>query len=207
MSTKAPKQMTGLVATTIADFLGLSPAEESLIATKVRFTILVKQARTERGWTQAQLAQALETTQQAVARAERGGASVSLDFLLRALVTLGFSLANLGNELRALDAVSQSEVKRQPHTKGQVEAACHEASPCAATESMSSSSTTVSEIKPLERENLVSAQKVAADAQTPAPVLRLIRGGFQGTSVAASGDWRFTSPSCGAGQQLRAATG
>lgn len=102
-------EAAGFVPTTVAEFLGLSPAEEALVETKVRFTTLLKQARTARGLTQAQLAKALSTTQQAVARAERGGTGVTLDFLLRALVTLEVSLADLGNELHALGAALQTD--------------------------------------------------------------------------------------------------
>ncbi len=82
MDTQAlkPLKKAGIVPTTVAEFLGLTPAEEAVVETKVRFTMLLKQKRIGRGWTQAQLAKALETRQQTVARAERGGESVSLDF-------------------------------------------------------------------------------------------------------------------------------
>ena len=173
-------EAAGFVPTTVAESLGLSPAEEALVETKLRFTILLKQTRTQRGWTQAQLANALETTQQTVARAERGGASVSLDFLLRALVTLGLSLADLGDELHALDAVLHPAA-----------AACHSQSACAETQAMSERRV---EFKLLEKENLVSPEKVAAAAQTTAPMLSLIRGGFSGTPLKAGGARQWSPP-------------
>lgn len=109
MDTQTLKRLeeAGFVPTTVAEFVGLSPAEAALVETRARFTPLLKQTRTARGWTQAQLARALGTRQQTIARAERGGSSVSLDFLLRALLTAGLSLSDVGDELSALDAALQ----------------------------------------------------------------------------------------------------
>lgn len=177
MDTQTLKRLeeAGFVATSVAEFLGLSPAEEALVETKVRFTALLKQTRRAQKWTQAQLAKALETTQQTVARAERGGESVSLDFLLRSLVTLGLSLTDIGEELRALDAVLHPET-----------ADCAEESPCSLTEPMSSSE---GQVVSSEKDGLIPGAQVVAAAQPSAPMLRLIRGGFSGNSANSSRQW------------------
>lgn len=159
MDTQTLKRLqdAGFTPTTVAAFLGLSPAEEALVETKVRFTALLKQTRLACGWTQAQLAKALGTRQQMIARAERGGDSVTIDFLLRALVTLGLSLTDLGAELRALDATLHPE------------AASHDAPTVSISRSMSQSA---GEFAPLDKESLIDPKQIAAASRPTGPLLR-----------------------------------
>ena len=173
MDTQTLKRLqdAGFVPTTITAFLELSPAEEAFVETKVRFTALLKQTRLERGWTQAQLAKELGTRQQMIARAERGGDSITIDFLLRALVTLNLSLTDLGAELRALDAALHPEM-----------AASYDQASCATTRPISQSA---GEFAPLDKESLIDPKQIAAASRPAAPVLELLRGGFQEVTPAA----------------------
>jgi hypothetical protein len=79
-----------------ADFLGLSPVESAYVEAHVRLSRAVGRRRREQGLTQMQLALALGSSQSRVAKAEAGDASVSLDFLARALFGLGTSVEEVG---------------------------------------------------------------------------------------------------------------
>lgn len=168
-------QKAGFAATTVTDFLSLSPAEEALVETKVRFTALLKQERVAQGLTQKELAKKLETTQQTVARAE-SGTNVSLDFLLRALITLGTSLADLGAELQALygvlnggntssGVISPSETKATP---------CTEESPCAQAHPADQDFDLVETV---DEERVLTRELVVAATKPTAPMLKIIKGG------------------------------
>lgn len=72
-----------------ATFLGLSDEEQELVAMKIELVDGVKAHRAEQGITQAELARRLGSSQSRVAKLEAGDPSVSLDLLMRALLTLG----------------------------------------------------------------------------------------------------------------------
>lgn len=93
--TKQLLRDAGFEIGTEREFLGLSAAQDTIVEIKVRLTALLRHERKLRGWTQAKLAQSLETRQQVVARAEQGHRSVTLDLLLRALLALGVSLNHI----------------------------------------------------------------------------------------------------------------
>jgi UDP-N-acetylglucosamine 1-carboxyvinyltransferase len=63
----------------------------------VQIGALVRDARKHRGWTQTQLAEALSTSQSAVARVEQGKQNVSLEILARIGTALDTSLVKLGH--------------------------------------------------------------------------------------------------------------
>lgn len=74
-----------------ADFLGLSAQEQELIDLKLDLVNGVKALRTEQKLSQAALAKLLGSSQSRIANLEAGDPSVSLDLLLRALLSLGSS--------------------------------------------------------------------------------------------------------------------
>lgn len=96
---KALLAEAGFEVTSTAEFLGLSRSEELLIEAQVVLTELLRQARRSAGWTQAQLAERLNTKQQVVARLEAGLGKVSLDAVLRALLECGLSLETIGDSI------------------------------------------------------------------------------------------------------------
>src|SRR5882757_1186401 len=62
----------------------------------VRIGRLIRDARQHRGWTQAQLAEALSTSQSAVNRIERGNQNISLEMIARIGEALDSEIVSLG---------------------------------------------------------------------------------------------------------------
>jgi DNA-binding XRE family transcriptional regulator len=71
------------------EFLGLTPEEEALVAMKLDLALGVRSLRARTKVTQAELAKRLGSSQSRVAKLEAGDRSVSLDLLMRALLSLG----------------------------------------------------------------------------------------------------------------------
>lgn len=74
-----------------ADFLGLSPDEVAYLEIKEALGRCVREHRRSGDRTQALLAEELGSSQSRVAKMEAGDASVSLDLLIRSLLTMGVS--------------------------------------------------------------------------------------------------------------------
>jgi DNA-binding XRE family transcriptional regulator len=87
-----------------ADFLGLNDEEQALVVMKLELVDGVKELRSEQRITQAELARRLGSSQSRVAKLEAGDRSVSIDLLMRALLSLGASrkqiAAMIGNAQR-----------------------------------------------------------------------------------------------------------
>ena len=79
-----------------ADFLQLTPEEAAYVELKLALTNLLRQMRTENGWTQAEIARRVGSSQSRVAKLEGGDPSVSVDLLIKWLLALGVSRAQLG---------------------------------------------------------------------------------------------------------------
>jgi DNA-binding XRE family transcriptional regulator len=77
------------------EFLGLSEEEAAFVELKLALADDLKQRRLKRGMTQAQLAKRLESSQSRVAKMEAGDRSVSLDLLVRSLLTVGMTRRDL----------------------------------------------------------------------------------------------------------------
>lgn len=73
--------------------IGLNQLEKELIHQKNRMIDHLKDVRTKRGMTQAELARKVGTMQPAIARMEAGQVGdVSFDFLIRVALALGISM-------------------------------------------------------------------------------------------------------------------
>ncbi len=81
-------KMGGRVAS-VQEFLNLSDAEVRLIDLRIQLARELRERRTARRVTQAQLAKLLGTSQPRVATMEAGDPQTSLEALLRALIVLG----------------------------------------------------------------------------------------------------------------------
>lgn len=79
----------GWTVGTAADFLGLSESEEALVELKLTLSRRLRERRTRRRLSQGQLARLLGSSQSRVAKMEAGDPSVSIDLLLRSLLTMG----------------------------------------------------------------------------------------------------------------------
>lgn len=78
------------------EFLGLTDAEAAITDVRVALARALKSRRLKRHVSQATVAQLVGSSQARVARMEAGDPSVSLDLLLRTLLTFGTSPAEIG---------------------------------------------------------------------------------------------------------------
>src|SRR6266536_1933029 len=87
------------VATT-AEFLGLSSEEAAIVVMKLRLSQALRARRTALHLSQVALAKRLGSSQSRVAKMEAGEGSVSIDLLMKALVTLGATPSDVGKALQ-----------------------------------------------------------------------------------------------------------
>ncbi len=80
---------------TAREFLRLSAEEAAYIEFKVRLAMGLREWRRRRDLTQSDLAKRLQSSQSRIAKMEAGDPSVSLDLLVRSLLTLGASRRDL----------------------------------------------------------------------------------------------------------------
>lgn len=78
------------------ELLGLSSEEESLIEMKLSLATSLRKLREASGLTQSQLAKRLGSSQSRVAKLESADPSVSIDLLVRSLLALGSTRAQVG---------------------------------------------------------------------------------------------------------------
>ncbi len=83
------------------DFLEMTDQEASYVEIKLALSVAVRKLRRQRRLTQLQLAELMRSSQSRVAKAEAGDASVSLDLLVRSLLTLGASNRDLADLISA----------------------------------------------------------------------------------------------------------
>jgi ribosome-binding protein aMBF1 (putative translation factor) len=85
---------------TTKDFLKLSPEEALLIEIKLDLAAAVRRERTRRHWTQAHLAQVLDSSQSRLAKMKTGDRTVSIDLLVGALVRMGVTRSGFARVMR-----------------------------------------------------------------------------------------------------------
>jgi ribosome-binding protein aMBF1 (putative translation factor) len=76
---------------TVREFLNLSDEESAYIELKIRLAAALRRRRQEKGLSQLDLAAKLQSSQSRIAKMEAGDPSVSLDLLIRSLISLGAS--------------------------------------------------------------------------------------------------------------------
>jgi hypothetical protein len=84
-----------------ADFLGLSKEEESLIDMKLALANTLKARRQARKLTQSDIAKRIGSSQSRIAKMEVADNSVSLDLLVRSLLSLGATRQEIGGTIGA----------------------------------------------------------------------------------------------------------
>ena len=77
------------------DFLELTDEERAFIETKLALAVAVRDRRKRRGLSQTDLARRLSSSQSRVAKMEAADPSVSLDLLVRSLLSLGATQADI----------------------------------------------------------------------------------------------------------------
>ena len=90
---------------TTREFLGLSTEEAAYVELKVRLAFGLREWRRRRNLTQAALAKRLRSSQSRIAKMEAGDPSVSLDLLVRSLLTLGASRREVSRIMSARSPV------------------------------------------------------------------------------------------------------
>lgn len=81
------------------DFLELTPAESAFVEMKLALADHLHALRIEHEWTQSQVATRLHSSQSRVAKMEAADRSVSLDLLVRSLLALGASAADVAGAI------------------------------------------------------------------------------------------------------------
>ena len=81
---------------TTAEFLGLSDEETALIEMKLALARSLKERRLAEALTQQDLAKQLGSSQSRVAKMEAADATVSMELIVRALLTLGATRQEIG---------------------------------------------------------------------------------------------------------------
>lgn len=99
-----------------SDFLHLTEPEEALIAMKLALADNLKTRRKKRKLTQIQLAKRIGSSQSRVAKMEAADKSVSVDLLLRSLLSVGASRREIGAVLgdRLVTRKTSRRAKRKP---------------------------------------------------------------------------------------------
>ncbi len=97
MDSKKRKKLEakGWVFGDVGDFLGLTPEQVRFIDLKIALSQSLKSERTKQNVTQVELAKMLGSSQSRVAKMEAGDPTVSVDLLLKALLTLGLTTKQL----------------------------------------------------------------------------------------------------------------
>lgn len=83
------------------EFLDLSEEEAAFVELKLALADRLRELRGEQSWTQATVAQQIGSSQSRVAKMEAADSSVSVDLLIRSLLTLGLSREELGRVIGA----------------------------------------------------------------------------------------------------------
>lgn len=81
------------------EFLGLSDAEAAYVEVKARLAVALTKRRERQGVTQVELARRMGSSQSRVAKAEAADPSVSVDLLLRSLLAIGATPADVARAL------------------------------------------------------------------------------------------------------------
>ncbi len=110
MNEEKQKQLAkkGWTATTVEDFLDLTPEESAYIELKLLLSRSLKERRESLHLTQKAFAQRIESDQSRVSKMEAGDPSVSLDLLIRSLLSLGVTSEEIGRILTSNSDIQTS---------------------------------------------------------------------------------------------------
>ena len=82
-----------------ADFLELTPEEETFIEMKMSLSQSLKEMRKRKRMSQVAFAKLIKSSQSRVAKMETGSPSVSIDLLIKSLLALGASQKDLAKAI------------------------------------------------------------------------------------------------------------
>ncbi len=98
-------ERAGWVVSDAAQFLKLSAQEQRFVEVKLALATGVRQLRERRGLTQAALAKRLGSSQSRVAKMESADTSVSLDLMMRSLLSIGATAGEIAKLIKNAEAV------------------------------------------------------------------------------------------------------
>lgn len=101
MDTKKRKRLeaAGWAVSDAATFLKLTPEEAALVEMRLALSRSLRERRLAVGLTQTELAKQLGSSQSRVAKLEAGDPSVSLELLIRALLSVGATRKDVAHAL------------------------------------------------------------------------------------------------------------
>ena len=97
-------ERAGWVVGDSAQFLQLSAEESRFIELKLALATGVRELREQRGLTQAALARRLGSSQSRIAKMEAADRSVSLDLIMRSLLTIGATTAEIAKWIKRAES-------------------------------------------------------------------------------------------------------
>ena len=83
-----------------ADFLELSEEEAAFVELKLALGDYLRRLRRENSWTQSEVADRLGSSQSRVAKMEAGDRSVSLDLMMRSLLSIGATATEIARLIK-----------------------------------------------------------------------------------------------------------
>ncbi len=101
ISKKARLRRNGWSVGDAAAFLNLTPQEAQFVELKLALAAGVRQLREKRGMTQAELANELGSSQSRVAKMEAADPSVTIDMMMRSLLTIGATSREIGSLIKS----------------------------------------------------------------------------------------------------------
>ena len=93
-----------------ADFLGLTEAEETLVEMRLALASALRTRRIESRLTQAELAKRIGSSQSRIGKMEAAAPDVSLELLVKSLVSLGVTRSEIGKMISARSDGKSSRV-------------------------------------------------------------------------------------------------
>ena len=87
---------------TASEFLELTPEEAEYVEVKLALGSYLREFRRDHRWTQTQLAKRLGSSQSRVAKMEAADSSVTVDLLVKSLLSVGASTKDVGRVIAAV---------------------------------------------------------------------------------------------------------
>ncbi len=110
-------ERAGLKVGDLVDFLGLSDTELAIIDMRVALALELRKRRLQEELSQTALADRIGSSQSRVAKMEAGDRSVSIDLLVRSLLALGLTIAQVGRVIARAEQLSSNRTSalNAPH--------------------------------------------------------------------------------------------
>ena len=92
---KAKLEKAGWRVGSAEEFLGLTLEETEIVELRIRLSNALRSRRSTLGWSQSQLAKTIRSSQSRIAKMEAADTTVSIDLLVRGLLSTGIGLDGL----------------------------------------------------------------------------------------------------------------